>query len=165
MAEEQHVPPMHPTTDLAGAEAHVREAEAGAPKKVSNADIREQIHGSSAVGKFNNRLALIITKSVGSMWVAYLFALLALVSLPAAIQSGNTIVIVSWIAQTFLQLVLLPIIIVGQNVISGHQEARANSDHNTLTALHSINVHQLEILETQQHILEELERARKPTAA
>jgi hypothetical protein len=165
MAEDRLEHPMHPTTDLAGAQAHVRAAEAGAPKKVSNADIREQIHGSSPVGRFNNRLALAITKTVGTMWVAYLFALLALVSLPAAIASGNTIVIVGWIAQTFLQLVLLPIIIVGQNVISGHQEARADADHNTLTALHSINVHQLEILETQQHILEKLERAEARRAA
>ena len=50
------------------------------------------------------------------MWVAYLFTLLALISLPQAIKSGETIVIISWIAQTFLQLVLLPVIILGQNI-------------------------------------------------
>jgi hypothetical protein len=54
-----------------------------------------------------------ITKSVGSMWMAYIFAAISLISLPAAIASGQVIIIVAWIAQTFLQLVLLPIIIVG----------------------------------------------------
>ena len=48
------------------------------------------------------------------MWAAYLFAGIALLSLPAALRSGETLVIVDWIAQTFLQLVLLSIIMVGQ---------------------------------------------------
>lgn len=70
------------------------------------------------MSRFNDWLAVKITNAVGSMWTAYLFGLLTIVSLPAAIASHNAIVIVSWIAQTFLQLVLLPIIIVGQNVQS-----------------------------------------------
>ena len=44
------------------------------------------------------------------------------------------------LSQSFLQLVLLPIIIVGQNVISASQDARAEADHETLTVLHTINV-------------------------
>ncbi len=48
------------------------------------------------------------------MWAAYLFAAIALISLPAAIRSGDTLTIVDWVAQTFLQLVLLSIIMVGQ---------------------------------------------------
>ena len=62
----------------------------------------------------NDRIGLFITKRVGSMWAAYAFVLLTLISLPAAIASGNELVIVAWVAQTFLQLVLLPVIIVGQ---------------------------------------------------
>ena len=48
------------------------------------------------------------------MWAAYIFAGIALISLPAAIRSGDSLVIVAWVAQTFLQLVLLSIIMVGQ---------------------------------------------------
>jgi hypothetical protein len=59
-----------------------------------------------------------------------------------------------WLSQSFLQLVLLPIIIVGQNIISSSQDARAEADHETLTALHDINVQQLELLEQQKNILE-----------
>jgi len=73
--------------------------------------------------RFNNRIGLAITKSVGTMWAAYVFCALSLVSLPSVIATGQLLVIVSWIAQTFLQLVLLPVIIVGQNI-----QARASDD-------------------------------------
>jgi hypothetical protein len=75
--------------------------------------------------KLNERIGLGVTKRVGTMWAAYVFFGLTLVSLPAAIGSGNTIVIVSWVAQTFLQLVLLPIIIVGQNIQAKSSDDRA----------------------------------------
>lgn len=66
--------------------------------------------------RFNRWLANKITDAVSTMWCAYLFALLALISLPAAIQTHNVVTIVAWIAQTFLQLVLLSIILVGQKL-------------------------------------------------
>jgi predicted transporter len=74
--------------------------------------------------EFNNKLGVRITKAVGSMGAAYLFAVIALISLPAAIASHNVIVIVSWVAQTFLQLVLLSIIMVGQGVQTQQSEER-----------------------------------------
>jgi hypothetical protein len=74
---------------------------------------------------FNAKLALIITRSVGTMACAYVFAAIALISLPAALSSGQVIIIVAWIAQTFLQLVLLSIIMVGQTVQSVASDARA----------------------------------------
>jgi len=51
------------------------------------------------------------------MWAAILFCCIALISLPAALASRDPLVIVSWFAQTFLQLVLLPIIMVGQSAL------------------------------------------------
>jgi hypothetical protein len=83
----------------------------------------------NAIAKFNERLGAKITTMVSTMWCAYLFAAIALVSLPGAIKSGNTVVIVSWIAQTFLQLVLLSIIMVGQNVQSVSVEQKINETH------------------------------------
>ena len=47
---------------------------------------------------------------------------------PQAID-GGTATTVSWIAQTFLQLVLLSIIMVGQNLQSKHSELRSDSDY------------------------------------
>lgn len=68
----------------------------------------------SRISDFNGKVAEKITSAVSTMWAAYLFAALALISLPAAIKSGSVLVIVGWIAQTFLQLVLLSIIMVSQ---------------------------------------------------
>ncbi len=79
--------------------------------------------------KLNQRIAQRITRSVATMWCAYLFAAIALISLPTAIKSGDTIVIVSWVAQTFLQLVLLSIIMVGQNVQSKSVEQKIDETH------------------------------------
>lgn len=67
--------------------------------------------------RFNDWLAIKITDVVGTMWCAYAFAGLALISLPEAIK-GGTATLIAWIAQTFLQLVLLSIIMVGQNIAS-----------------------------------------------
>jgi hypothetical protein len=100
-----------------------------------------------------------ITKTVGSMWMAYAFAALTLISLPAAIASGQVIIIVAWIAQTFLQLVLLPIIIVGQNVIQAANDARAEADHETLIAIHQLTVDVHAINEGQSVILKQLQAA------
>lgn len=79
--------------------------------------------------RFNLWLAEKITSSVATMWCAYIFAAIALISLPKAIQSGDSIVIVSWVAQTFLQLVLLSIIMVGQKVQSSGVEQKIDETH------------------------------------
>jgi hypothetical protein len=79
--------------------------------------------------RFNLWLAEKITSGVATMWCAYLFAGIALISLPKALQSGDSIVIVSWVAQTFLQLVLLSIIMVGQKVQSASVEQKIDETH------------------------------------
>jgi hypothetical protein len=129
------------------------------PRLVLSSHVHEQVHGGGPVGRFNTWLAVRITKTVGTMWIAYLFAAIALISLPAALRTGDTIIIVAWIAQTFFQLVLLPIIIVGQNVIQAANDARAEADHETLSAVHQLTVEVHAINEAQSAILEKLQRA------
>ena len=87
---------------------HIASRRADRPVKVA-----DQLPRDSAVNRFNTRVALVITGVVGSMWCAYAFALFDLISLPAAIRGGPS-TIVSWVAQTFLQLVLLSIIMAGR---------------------------------------------------
>jgi hypothetical protein len=106
--------------------------EAGPPKV---ADAVSAMHGPGPVGRFNARFGLKITVIVGTMWTAYLFTLLALVSAPAAFKTGDKIIVVAWIAQTFLQLVLLPIIIVGQNVQAAAADARSLATYNDASAV------------------------------
>jgi hypothetical protein len=133
--------------------------EEGLHELVQTRHVRARVEGGGAVGRFNAAVAVRITKIVGTMYCAYAFALLALVALPAAIEQGSPTVLVNWLSSNFLQLVLLPIIIVGQNVISAAQDKRAEADHRTLTALHSMNVQQLKILEGQEQILTMLQKA------
>ena len=131
------------------------------PRLVTSHQGREKVHGTGPVGRFNNALAVFITKRVGTMWAAYVFALISLVSFPQALQAflrGDTVTGIAWLSQSFLQLVFLPIIIVGQNVISASQDARAEADHITLTTLHAINVQQLGLLKQQREILDLLEK-------
>jgi len=81
------------------------------------------------------------------MWCAYAFSLLAFSALPSAISTGRVFDLVQWISQTFIQLVLLSVIMVGQRVISEAQDARAETDHKMLVTLHEINTTQLAILQ------------------
>jgi hypothetical protein len=93
----------------------------------------------------NGRIGLFITVIVGTMWCAYLFTLLALVSLPSVLKQAGfgigfdfgdgTVILVAWIAQTFLQLVLLPIIIVGQNIQARAADKRAEDTYNDAVAV------------------------------
>ena len=140
---------LEPVTDSMG---HV-------PELVQTRHVRAGVQGGGTLGRWNAAIAVRITKIVGTMYCAYLFTLIAFVALPQAIGYGVfSTQFVNWLSSNFLQLVLLPIIIVGQNVISSAQDKRAEADHKTLTALHKMNVQQLEILQKQDKILEILER-------
>ena len=138
------------TSPLDRAKKHV-------PEFISRTHAHAAVHGTGGFGRFNTWLALKITASVGSMWCAYAFAVIALISFPAAIATGDPIIIVAWIAQTFLQLVLLPIIIVGQNVQAAASDARALGDHATLNAVHTLTVEVHTINEQQNEILKRLD--------
>ncbi len=109
--------------------------------RVVRFDVREIRTALREVEGFNAKVALIITRSVGTMACAYVFAAIALISLPAALSSGQVIIIVAWIAQTFLQLVLLSIIMVGQTVQSAASDARAAKEFaDTETILDRLDV-------------------------
>lgn len=81
------------------------------------------------INTFNQRVAASITTFVSTMWGAYFFAAIALISLPAAIRSGDVVIIVAWVTQTLLQLVLLSIIMVGQKTSSASVEQIIRETH------------------------------------
>lgn len=139
-------------------ESEITRARAHKPKLVLLKHIHKVVHGDTLIGRFNTWVAVKITKIVGSMWCAYVFGLLTLISLPAAISSHDPIIIVAWIAQTFLQLVLLPIIIVGQNVQAAASDARAQNDHDTIIAIHTLTAEVYKLNEQQNKILELLNK-------
>jgi hypothetical protein len=96
-----------------------------ARRQAGPAKVADQLPTGTAFDRFNTWFALRITGGVGTMWCAYLFAVIAIISLPSALRTGQLIVIVAWVAQTFIQLVLLSIIMVGQNVQSAASDKRA----------------------------------------
>ena len=100
--------------------------------------VRDMLPRGTAINRFNTKVAILITGAVGSMYCAYVFALFDLISLPSAIRNGPSAV-VTWVAQTFLQLVLLSVIMVGQNVQAAAADKRAEATfHDASATLHEV---------------------------
>jgi hypothetical protein len=122
--------------------------------KFSPSEIKKAM---SEVNGINAKIAVLITKTVSTMWCAYAFCVIALASLPAILTQANVvpastfpkilispslILIVAWIAQTFIQLVLLSVIMVGQDVQSIASDARAEATlKDTETVLDRLDIH------------------------
>ncbi|MGH3732999.1 MAG: DUF1003 domain-containing protein [Acidimicrobiales bacterium] len=96
--------------------------------------------------KMNAKFGLRVTLAVGTMWCAYIFTILALFALPDAIKQGTYFVVV-WLSSSFLQLVLLPIIIVGQNIQAAASDKRAEDTYKDAEAVLK------EAEEIQKHLL------------
>jgi hypothetical protein len=117
---------------------HIRHPRIAARRADRPVKVADLLPRGTAVNRFNTRVALVITQAVGSMWCAYAFALLDLISLPAAIRNGASGV-VTWLAQTFLQLVLLSVIMVGQNVQAAAADKRSEATfHDASATLHEV---------------------------
>ena len=104
---------------------------------------------------FNGRVALIITNIVGTMWCAYVFALIALISLPAAIH-GGTASLIAWVAQTFLQLVLLSVIMVGQKVAAEASDKQALQTYKDAEAILKIQDEVHKLIKINNELTEEI---------
>jgi len=97
---------------------------------------------------FNGRIAMTLTTVVGTMWCAYAFAALALLVLPDAL-GGGLLSLIQWVSQTFIQLVMLSVIMVGQNILGKAQDKRAEMTYQDADATFH------EAGEIQRHLLEQ----------
>ena len=90
---------------------------------------------------FNDKLAVFIADHVGSMYCAYLFAIVGIMGVVGAL-TGNTklVLIVGAVSGYFLQLVLLPIIMVADKISSERVKTHINKKHEELKT-HVTNVH------------------------
>jgi len=120
-------------TDIFRYVPHPRIAQREAAGPPTVADAAATVHGPGVFGRINTALGLRITVIVGTMWAAYVFAAVALISLPSNIHSTQTLIL--WISSSFLQLVLLPIIIVGQNIQAKAADARSEATYNDAAAV------------------------------
>ncbi|HEV3212083.1 MAG TPA: DUF1003 domain-containing protein [Acidimicrobiales bacterium] len=112
---------------------HPRIEQHRAAQPVKVRDQRRLDHPNPVV-RFNARFGLWITIVVGTMWCAYLFTGIALVALPDAVKQGTYFIVV-WLSSSFLQLVLLPIIIVGQNIQAKAADKRAEETYQDAEAV------------------------------
>ena len=109
--------------------------------------VAELLPARNRVARFNAWFAVKVTNGVGTMWCAYAFAAIALISLPQAVSSHSAVTLVSWVSQTFLQLVLLSVIIVGQNVLAAAADKRSEATSDDADAV----LH--EAVKLQEHLL------------
>ena len=108
---------------------HVPHPHVAARKQEGPTRVNEQrFAGKGRIGRLNARIGLHVTIVVGTMWCAYLFTLLALVSLPSALKTHDKI------------------IIVGQNVQAKAADKRAEDTYKDAEAV----LH--EALEIQRHL-------------
>ncbi len=114
-------------------EQHPRADELAKGAPIRTMDMRKVDHANVFV-RLNARVGLRVTLIVGTMWCAYLFSVIALFALPSAIHQG-TFYIVVWISSSFLQLVLLPIIIVGQNIQAAAADKRSEETYKDAEAV------------------------------
>ena len=127
--------PIHPTKVLQSMRA-ARHSEGAVPK----------------LSQFNGWLADHVTALVGTMWCAYAFVALAFFGLPAALEGPKAFV--GWASSQFIQLVLLPIILVATNRQEERNKVKDEADHRSQSHLYEINDQQLALL---QQIVQELE--------
>jgi hypothetical protein len=148
------------STTTGGRQSHMTEARVPHPHIEKRKEEGVALIADEHVG-FNGWLAVQITKVVGSMWCAYAFAAIALISLPDAIHQG-IYALVAWLSQTFLQLVLLSVIMVGQQVLAKASDKQALQTYNDAEAVLGLTdqIHQL--VEVNNRLTDEIHRVVKP---
>lgn len=128
---------------------HVQERKQHGPPK------RRQFVG------FNSKLALTLTTIVGTMWCAYFFAGLALLAMPEAVR-GGMMPTIQWLSQTFIQLVMLSVIMVGQNILGQAADRRAELTYKdaeaTFHEAQQIQAHLMQQDEALNALLDRFER-------
>lgn len=80
---------------------------------------------------FNTRFAILLTKGVGTMVCAYIFAFIAILGFPLLPFGPIATELVQWTSQTFIQLTMLSVIMVGQAVLGRKAELQAEESYNT----------------------------------
>jgi hypothetical protein len=108
------------------------------------------------ISNFNQKIATKITSFVSTMWCAFVFAAITLISLLVAIETGDAIVIIAWAAQTFLQLVLLSIIMVGQDASTRGMQQKIYETHTASLAEFGLAKQSQEIVNKEMAQLKEI---------
>jgi uncharacterized membrane protein len=146
-----------------------------APHKHEPRNVNKVHQDKLKAAGLNTRLAVGLTRSVGTMWTAYVFTALAIIGLLGLLGWLNpfTFLLATWFSQQFLQLVLLPVIMVGQNVLGKHAELLAEEQFATTQksyadieqVMQHLDSQDTKIIAIEEHILEILKRLEQPAKA
>jgi uncharacterized membrane protein len=107
---------------------------------------------------FNKWLALLITNGVGNMWFFYVLIIfiggwMLLSKLGPLKFDPYPFALMLLIVGGIFQALAMVAIMVGQNVQTAASDARAETDHETLEAIHTLAAQSIQILEGQNKIL------------
>ncbi len=114
---------------------------------------------STVYQRINKKLALVITNNVGTMTCTWLFCVISLSSVLAVLYAAHIIgtvgfltangfiLCVSWISQNFIQLVLLPALMVGQNLQNAAADARASKTFEDVEDARNSLIHVIDLLD------------------
>jgi len=124
------------------------------PHELQNANALHKLE--QEVSGINTKIAVALTRAVGTMPTAYIFAILAILGFPGT--GATPTMYVQWVSQTFIQLVMLPVLAVGQQVLGRHQEIMAeqqfktteNTYHDIEQIIQHLSMQDSKILETIQ---------------
>jgi uncharacterized membrane protein len=100
------------------------------PRNINEVHAQEQT-------SINDRIAVKLTRLIGSMTCAYIFSFIGVGAVVGAI-TGNILLalIFGSVSSNFLQLVLLPVIMVGQNVLNRKQELQSDEQFCTTNKIY-----------------------------
>jgi len=115
---------------------------------------------------FNKWLALLITNGVGNMWFFYFLIVfvggwMLLSKLGLLSFDPYPFALMLLIVGGIFQALAMVAIMVGQNVQAAASDARAETDHETLEAIHKLAAQSIQILEGQNKILALLQSQNK----
>lgn len=102
-----------------------------------------------AADSFNAKVAVLLTRVIGTMWAFWVFNGIALISLPSAIQTGQLTVLINWVSSNWIQLILLPALMVGQNLQNIAADARAAKTFEDIETVKADMVTALDALNTK----------------
>lgn len=83
--------------------------------------------------KFNRAVAIKLGNMLGSMPFFYVCIVLDLAELPAVVSAHSVIAWITYVSQTVIQLIALPIISTQQNIQQESQTAKQEADHHAIT--------------------------------
>lgn len=121
-------------------------------------NVNEKHRQEQCEAGINQRIAVMLTKCVGSMECAYIFTGIAIIGLLGLLNLLNPIVylLMQWLSQQFLQLVLLSVIMVGQSVLGRKQAMQADEQFNfTEKSYHDIEQIMTHLSKQDDELLEQ----------